>query len=177
MDAQRRRLLRLIRDGVNGAAAWRLSQAGPASAAVRAPAGGEESASRRSAQPSGLLVNLLLRGLGVSPERLRFSWIVPSIGEGVRQGAYRLQMAGSVAVLRRRSGVVWDSGRIHSDWSTAVPYTGPVLQEDSVYYWRVQVWDQHGRAAEWSDPQRLITAAGAGWSGVPIWLPEGDDAD
>lgn len=126
-------------------------------------------------------MNLLPTGLGVSPESLRFSWIVPSLAEDpgapTRQSAYRLQIIPTSPLLHTEPTVIWDSGRVSSDASTAVPFTGDALAADSVFYWRVQVWDQHGRACGWSDPHRLITRVGATWAGVPIWLPEGVDAE
>lgn len=162
---------------MKGAAASRVWLAGTASAARAALACDEESAGRGEAQPSGLLTNLLPRGLGATPGRLRFSWIVPSLGEGTRQGAYRLQMARGVGALRGQAGLIWDSGRIESNASTAVSYCGPALEYDSLYYWRVRVWDGQGRASEWSQPQRMITEAGATWEGVPIWLSAEEDGD
>ena len=174
VDSQRRRVLRLIHDGVKGALAWLAVGNPSASTAARGTA---ESAARTNARPSGLLANLLLEPLGVPAESLRFSWIVPSMGARTRQTAYRLQLAASSEGLRSESALIWDSGRVVSNASTAVPFSGGALVRDSVFYWRVQVWNQDERASEWSDAQRLITEAAATWTGVPIWLADGAQAD
>jgi alpha-L-rhamnosidase len=186
INLRRRRVLRLVHDGVKGAVAWNVLGSATGLAATPAIVEPQPSAARARAQPAGLLVNLLPRGLGVSPESLRFSWVVPAISNAARQSAYRLQIAQSSDRLGHEAGLIWDSGRVASNDSTAVPVIGALaaghhLALDSVYYWRMQVWDQDGRASAWSDPQRLITEAQATWVGVPIWLPqrieEGIEAD
>ena len=150
IDLQRRRVLRLMHDGAKGAIAWHALGSTTGLAAIPATVECRTSASGAHAQPAGLLVNLLPGGLGVSPERLRFSWIVPAISEAARQSAYRLQIAGTADKLCRGADLIWDSGRVTSNDSTAVPAiadpAGHPLARDSIYYWRVQVWDQDGRA-------------------------------
>jgi len=186
IDLRRRRVLKLMRDGAKGAVAWNvLRSATGVATAIPPSVEGKAAASPAHARPSGLLVNLLPGGLGVSPASLRFSWIVPALGEAASQSAYRLQIATSSDRLGHEADLTWDSGRVASSDSTAVSLTGPAIRHplatDSAYFWRVQVWDQHGRASEWSDPQRLITEAPAAWVGVPIWLPrqpqDGVEAD
>jgi alpha-L-rhamnosidase len=176
IDLRRRRALRLIHDGVRGALAWRALGATGLAVTPVATVDSRMSTSKAHAQPSGLLVNLLPKGLGVLPESLRFSWIVPALSEACRQSAYRLQIAETSDSLVHEADLVWDSGRVSSRDSTAVPAAesaaGPRLSVDSFYCWRVQVWDQDGRASEWSDPQKMITAAAETWAGVPIWLSE-----
>jgi alpha-L-rhamnosidase len=176
IDLLRRRTLRLMSAGVKGALAWNVLRGATGLAATLTPVESEAAASQKRSQPSGLLVNLMPGGLGVSPESLRFSWIVPNLNEATRQSAYRLQIATSSDRLCHEADLLWDSGRVAASDSTAVPLIGALaghpLAADSVYCWRVRVWDQHGRASEWSDPHRLITEAPATWAGVPIWLPQ-----
>jgi alpha-L-rhamnosidase len=176
IDLRRRRVLRLMHDGVKGAVAWQVLGSATGLASTPASVERQASASGARVQPAGLLVNLLPRGLGVSPERLRFSWVVPTLSDSARQSAYRLQIAGTSDGLGQEADLFCDSGRVPSNDSTAVPVSGYLaahpLAPDSVYYWRVQVWDQNGHVSEWSDPQRLITEAAAAWVGVPIWLPQ-----
>jgi alpha-L-rhamnosidase len=175
IDLQRRRVLRLMHDGAKGAIAWHALGGATGLTAIPATVECQASASGARARPAGLLVNLLPGGLGVSPESLRFSWVVPAVSEAARQSAYRLQIATTADKLCREADLIWDSGRVASNDSTAVPAMGDLaghpLARDSIYYWRVRVWDQDGRASEWSEPQRLITEAAATWVGVPIWIP------
>ena len=46
---------------------------------------------------------------------------------------------------------VWDSGRITSDKSFGVAYSGPELAASTRYYWRVEVWDKDGKPYPPSD--------------------------
>ncbi|WP_422770361.1 family 78 glycoside hydrolase catalytic domain [Plantactinospora sp. WMMC1484] len=123
--------------------------------------------------PAGLLTSLLDDPLGIAADRPRLSWIVPALGRAPRQYAYQVQVAHAAPELFRRGGVVWDSGRVVSADSTAVPYAGPPLRPGSVYHWRVRTWADPGRVSAWSAPQRVVTAAGDTWAAEPIWAPDG----
>jgi alpha-L-rhamnosidase len=95
---------------------------------------------------------------------------VPAAGAGPRQTAYQIQLADSPEAFAAGGGIVWDSGKVTGDASTAVAYGGPGLAPASLYWWRVRTWLGTPRASAWSAPQRIITAA-ADWAGVPIWAP------
>ncbi|AVT37927.1 family 78 glycoside hydrolase catalytic domain [Plantactinospora sp. BB1] len=123
--------------------------------------------------PTGLLTSLLDDPLGIAAERPRLSWIVPALGRAPRQYAYQVQVAHTATELSRRGGVVWDSHRVVSADSTAVPYAGPPLRAGSVYHWRVRTWADPKRVSSWSAPQRVVTAAGDTWVAEPIWAPDG----
>ncbi|MFY1669786.1 family 78 glycoside hydrolase catalytic domain [Plantactinospora sp. WMMB334] len=123
--------------------------------------------------PTGLLTSLLDDPLGIDDDRPRLSWIVPALGRAPRQYAYQVQVAHAAPELSRRGGVVWDSGRVVTADSTAVPYAGPALRPGSVYHWRVRTWADPGRVSAWSAPQRVVTAAGDTWAAEPIWAPDG----
>jgi alpha-L-rhamnosidase len=132
--------------------------------------------------PHGLLTSLLADPLGVEPGRPRLSWIVPDLLPSTRQVAYQVQVARTAHELVAHGGAVWDSGRVASGDSVAVEYAGPPLEPAAVYHWRVRAWvvDAHaggtpapGKASEWSEPQRVVTAAGDTWDAVPIWARDG----
>ncbi|MCP5114596.1 MAG: alpha-L-rhamnosidase, partial [bacterium] len=46
----------------------------------------------------------------------------------------------------------WDTGRVDSDQSIHVPYTGPALASAQRYSWRVRIWDGEDAASDWSEP-------------------------
>ncbi|MGA5285629.1 alpha-L-rhamnosidase [Streptomyces pseudogriseolus] len=132
--------------------------------------------------------------LGLDEPRPRFSWPMASEEPGVRQSAYQLRVATSVSALARPD--VWDSGRVVSDESVLVPYTGLELRPRTRYFWSVRVWDGEGRVSGWSEPawwETGLMSAGqwsARWISAPaeltdapsfegaswIWFPEGDPA-
>src|SRR5207244_1362417 len=60
-----------------------------------------------------------------------------------------------------------------------VDYAGPATASRTRYYWRVRVWDTHGRASPWSATSWWETGLGAGdwtaqWVGPPPAPSAGD---
>ncbi|MEU8802225.1 family 78 glycoside hydrolase catalytic domain [Spirillospora sp. NPDC048819] len=155
-DMSRRRFLGASAAGATGVVV--LGSAGTASAA---PSGG---AARRT--PSGLLTSLLPDGLGVTAAKPRLSWQVADLGPGTRQTHHQVQFATTPARLERGPRF-WDSGRVASSASVAVPYGGPALSPGTAYWWRVRTFDGH-RSSRWSQPALLATGVGA-WTAEPIW--------
>lgn len=109
--------------------------------------------------PDGLMCDLMSHPeqAKIAPLAPNFSWIVPGSERGDRQTAYRLRVAESGAALQNPKICRWDSGKVATDRSTAVAYTGPALQAEHRYVWQVQTWDRNGQVSDWSDPQYLHT--------------------
>jgi alpha-L-rhamnosidase len=138
-----------------------LGSAGTASAAAAGRA-------RAARTPSGLLTSLLPDGLGVTAAKPRLSWQVADLGPGTTQTHYQVQFGTTPAGLERGPRL-WDSGRVASAGSVAVPYGGPALAPRTAYWWRVRTFDGH-RASRWSEPALLATGM-AGWTAEPVWVP------
>ena len=51
-------------------------------------------------------------------------------------------------------GDLWDSGKVTSDQSIQVRYAGKPLVSEQECFWKVQVWDEQGKASGWSRPAR-----------------------
>jgi alpha-L-rhamnosidase len=84
-----------------------------------------------------------------------FSWQL-KVGpqdQNILQTAYHIQVASSPEDLIKGRQLFWDSGRVPSDQSVHVPYTGPQLHSRQRLYWRVKVWDNQTRESPWSDVQ------------------------
>lgn len=116
---------------------------------------GMPTGAQSSATPSGLMCDLLAH-----PERAdlvnrapNFSWVVPGSGRDERQTAYRIRVAESVAALKTPGQCRWDSRKVASERSTAVPYGGPLLNVGQSYFWQVQTWDRQRRFSRWSQAQ------------------------
>ncbi len=95
------------------------------------------------------------------------SWKLRS---GDRQTAYRILVASSPRLLAEHRADVWDSGRVASADSVAVPYRGPAADVGKRNYWTVEVWGARGGSpvrggtAWWeSGPARPADWAGAEW--------------
>src|SRR5437867_11179015 len=99
---------------------------------------------------SGLRVEYLTNPVGIDAAAPRLSWRLESTTRNTVQSAYQLQVAASEADLGRGTDLLWDSGKVASDASVLVDYSGPALGSRTRYYWRVRVWDARGRASPWS---------------------------
>ncbi len=83
----------------------------------------------------------------------RLSWNTESSGQNWRQSAYQILVSTSLDSLSHDQGDQWDSGKVAVDKSIQIPYAGKALESATTYYWKVRVWDQDGKASEWSKPQ------------------------
>ena len=90
--------------------------------------------------------------LGIDARKPRLSWQLASSGRGVRQSAYEIRVARSLAAVQAGRDLVWTSGRVASDESTQRAYEGPALQSGQRYHWQVRAWDGSGTASAWSAP-------------------------
>ena len=93
-----------------------------------------------------------------------FSWRMESSGSNVLQSAYRIVVASSRRGADSGENPVWDSGKVNSGESVHIPYGGPALDYESVYFWKVTVWTEDGRTA---------SSGVSGWhTGVGVWNAE-----
>ena len=90
--------------------------------------------------------------IGIDVERPRLSWKLSSGEQDVKQSAYEIRVAASVADLKRKSQLIWTSGKVDSDRSVNVAYEGPALESMQRAYWQVRVWDENGKVGKWSTP-------------------------
>ena len=102
-------------------------------------------------KPAHLTCDSLDRPLGIDSPQPLLSWQLQDAGFGARQTAYRIEVASTPTLLSGDKPDVWDSGRIASDKSFGVAYSGPELAAAKRYYWRVEVWDKDGKPYPASD--------------------------
>ncbi len=113
-----------------------------------------------------LTAERLVNPLGLETQHPRLSWVITSDRTGVMQTAYRILVASSPELLEREKGDVWDSGRVDSDESVLVPYSGKPLAPNRRYYWTVKVSTTRGDSP-WSQVAEWGTGpmGEAGWRG------------
>ncbi|HEX3008047.1 MAG TPA: family 78 glycoside hydrolase catalytic domain, partial [Bacteroidales bacterium] len=87
-----------------------------------------------------------------------FCWIVNSSQNNTIQMAYQIVVASSIQNIEANIGDYWDSGKVPGDRSTNVLYNGKALKPDSVYFWKVKTWDNHGVESSFSSIQQFKTA-------------------
>ena len=90
--------------------------------------------------------------LGIDVRLPRLSWVVRSDLRGQRQTAYRVLVASSAERLAAEEGDLWDSGKVLSDQTLHVVYSGKPLESGKVCHWSVQVWDNRDRPSARSRP-------------------------
>lgn len=100
---------------------------------------------------TNLRTEYLSNPLGIDVPAPRLAWRLESSGRAQRQTAYQLLVATSAEALGQSQGDVWDSGKIESDASIQVAYSGAPLMPSGRYYWKARVWDQDGEVSPWSE--------------------------
>lgn len=98
-----------------------------------------------------LTCNYQVNPLGIDQKKPNFSWKIQSDQRGMMQDAYHIR-----AMLGNK--VVWDSGKVQSDQSIQIPYSGAELQSETRYEWQVKIWGENGQESEWSEPASFETA-------------------
>ena len=90
--------------------------------------------------------------LGVDIRSPRLSWVIQSDRRGEMQTAYQVLVASSPDLLRQDKGDLWDSGKVKSNRSTQIEYSGKPLASHQPAYWKVKVWDAKGGMAVSKEP-------------------------
>jgi len=88
-------------------------------------------------------------GLGTPFPRL--SWVIVSGGFDQVQTAYQVLVASSPDLLNEKKSDLWNSGKVKSNQSILVDYTGKPLSSRDECWWRVRVWDKDGKPSSWSE--------------------------
>src|SRR5579862_9330327 len=102
-------------------------------------------------KPINLQCDALTTPIGLDTPQPQLSWQLQDDRFGAKQTAYRLQVATTSESLLNGKPDVWDSGRVASDQSVGVTYSGPALKPEQRYYWRVAAWDKNGNPYPASD--------------------------
>ncbi|MGH9702295.1 MAG: alpha-L-rhamnosidase N-terminal domain-containing protein, partial [Candidatus Acidiferrales bacterium] len=103
---------------------------------------------------SHLRCDYLVNPLGVGDSQPQLSWVLAPADASLRsqqQTAYQVLVASTPEKLRADQGDAWDSGKISSDQTIQVTYSGKPLASKHLFYWKVRVWDEGGRASNWSE--------------------------
>ncbi len=89
-------------------------------------------------------------GIGVTVPRL--SWQISSSQNNVLQTAYEIRVAKSESDVAKGKNLLWSTGKTNSDESIDVHYGGSPLESGQRVYWQVRIWDNKGKATDWSAP-------------------------
>jgi len=97
-----------------------------------------------------LLTEDLVNPISIDAPAPRFSWQLSSPQRDVMQTAYEIRVGTSNEKIKGKD-VVWNSGKTLSDQSAYVTYKGEELKTGQKYFWQVRVWDNLGKASDWSE--------------------------
>ncbi len=89
---------------------------------------------------------------GIDVDKPRLSWIVQSDQCGQCQTAYRVLVASCREKLAAGQGDLWDSGKVKSDRTFQVVYSGKTLKSGMGCFWKVKIWGKDGKSSGWSKP-------------------------
>ncbi len=122
---------------------------------------GAESGEGLEPGPTGLMIDLLTMPdrVEIANSRPPFGWIMGSNRPQELQTAYRILVSSGPDTANKDVGDVWDSGRVESGQSVAVPFGGKGLSANAAYCWKVRTWNSTGRMSEWSKVQTFRTGA------------------
>ena len=90
--------------------------------------------------------------LGIDVVKPRLSWVLEPTRRGQKQTAYRLLIARGEENLKKNMGDLLDTGKIESNQSIHIEYSGKCLKSRMRCYWKVKVWDRDGKDSGWSRP-------------------------
>lgn len=91
-----------------------------------------------------LRCNGMERPLGVDDRHPKFSWRLWDGKRGSMQIKYRLTVAYTQRDLEEGQKLLWDTGEVASESCLYIPYEGEPLRSATVYFWRVEAFDNHG---------------------------------
>jgi alpha-L-rhamnosidase len=107
--------------------------------------------------------------LGVTPDRVRLSWMLEGVGTGRAQSAYQVQVT-AAGPIDAADEPTWDGGKVETAQSTDIPYAGPPLIRGGTYTWRVRIWDEHATPSAWSAPARFDVELDTASSWHASWI-------
>lgn len=111
-----------------------------------------------------LTVEGLPAPLNIESDSPRLSWIITSDNHNVSQKSYRILVASTPELLASGKGDIWDSGKVESDQSVLIPYSGPKLKDNSRVYWTVKAYTNRGET-----PWAPASEFGTGLVGESHW--------
>ena len=88
--------------------------------------------------------------LGIGATSPRLSWMITSNRKAETQTAYQILVASSPQRLSSGQPDLWDSGKVSSDESSQIIYSGQPLVSRERCFWKVRTWNRHDHAGDWS---------------------------
>lgn len=88
--------------------------------------------------------------LGIDNQKPMLGWILESDERNQYQSAYEILVSSDLEKLENGKADIWKSGRIESNETLQISYSGKKLKSFTRYYWKVRVYNQNGEVSDWS---------------------------
>ena len=109
-------------------------------------------AAESPARANRLQCEYVTNPLGIQVTQPRLQWQMQDERRGAKQTAYQVLVASTAQRLAREEADLWDSGKVESDRSTQIVYSGKPLRSRDRCYWKVRIWDAEGEPTAYSAP-------------------------
>ncbi|MFY7889227.1 MAG: alpha-L-rhamnosidase, partial [Spirosomataceae bacterium] len=106
--------------------------------------------------------------IGIESKQPRFSWQLVSPKKNVVQTAYEL-------TVNQGNKTVWTSGKVASAASLFNVYRGNALPSNTLFSWKVRVWDNQGQVSDWATATFQTALNKEDWTAK--WINSGIVAD
>jgi len=102
--------------------------------------------------PLNLTCENQINPLGIDNPKPVFGWQLNDSSIGSAQSAYQVIVASGEDFLNIEKADIWNSGKVISNQSQYIAYSGKKLESSKRYYWEVQNFDSAGNALGFSNP-------------------------
>ncbi|KAA6300348.1 MAG: hypothetical protein EZS26_003511 [Candidatus Ordinivivax streblomastigis] len=92
----------------------------------------------------------LTNPVGIDIQHPRLSWELISDDTNKKQKAYQILVSTDIASLEGNKAEAWDSKKITGNRTNQMAYSGKPLRANTLYFWKVRVWDEKGEPSDWS---------------------------
>lgn len=138
--------------------------------APRTPNRPERNVAHAAWRTARLRCELLENPIGLDRPRPRLSWVLEAGRRGARQTAWQIIAATTPEKLARDDGDLWDSGKVKSNRSVHIPYSGRALGSGERCLWKVRAWDETDRVSAYSEPAFFEIALLHGFDRTAQWI-------
>ena len=117
-----------------------------------------------------LTVEMKSNPLGIGITQPRLSWQIESDLPNIEQLAYQVMVARSKENLNSENDLVWNTGKVVSNSSVLIEYSGAELMSRQTYFWKVRIWTNKGETP-WSNGEWTMAFLEPGdWKAMWIGL-------
>ena len=102
-------------------------------------------------QLANLRCEMLVDPKGIDSRLPRLSWEISGEERGIEQTAYQVIVSSTLDKLIANEGDIWNSGKVLSDKSIQINYSGRPLKSRRECFWKVKIWTKNTES-DWSKP-------------------------